>query len=244
MGGKLFAILGTVIVLGVAAYFIFPGFREKVDDVYDKNFGWTAEARRKDPVGFIEYSIKKLGKNVEKFEDTRGELRAAQSKLQQMKEENTAKSSFAEKNLEAFKAAYKDAKGGKGWPTSVAGKSYTEAELKSQVGVVLSQKGGYEGILKQIEAGLVSAERRQNELMNRVNDSKAKLGILEAQKTLVKVNQLSAESEKLLAEVNDVLIQNEAMNEKSSVRTVEELMRDAGETPGASNPNVDAFLNG
>ena len=65
-----------------------------------------------------------------------------------------------------------------------------------------------------------------------------------AQKELVKVGQVTAESEKILSEVNDVLIANEAMAEKTSVRTVEEMMRDAGESSSSvSNPDTEAFLN-
>jgi hypothetical protein len=126
----------------------------------------------------------------------------------------------------------------------VAGRAYKESELKSQVNVLLTQRTGYEGILKQVGVSLTNAERKNTEILNRISDSKAKLEILGTQKELVKLNQLNAESEKLLSEVQDVLLQNEALAERPVVRTVEELMRDAGETPGAANPNVDAFLNG
>lgn len=243
MGNKL-GWVGGIVVVGIAAYFLMPGFRTKVDSTYDKHFGWNAEARRKDPVGFMEYSITRLGENIAKFEQARGDLRVAQAKLEDMKRDNSGKLAFAEKQLVEFKTAYKGATGDKGWPVSVAGRAYTEGELKSQVTMLLSQKGSFEKVVKQIEASLQTAEKKSHELVNRIGESKSKLSILETQKELVKVGQVTAESEKILSEVNDVLIANEALAEKTSVRTVEEMMRDAGEAASSvSNPDTEAFLN-
>jgi hypothetical protein len=234
----------VVVLVGVGAYFVFPGFRSKVDATYDKHFGWTPEARRKDPVGFIEYSIGKLGDNVTKFESARGDLRVAQTNLEGMKRTNEEKVAFAEKQLQEFKGAYQAAKGGKGWPAAVAGRSYSEAELKSQVTLLLSQKSGYEKVLKQVEGGIATADKRSLQLVNRINESKMKLGLLEAQKALVSVNKLTADTEKLMADVNEVIVENEAMAEKSAVRTVEELMRESEDAAASvTNPGTEAFLN-
>ncbi len=244
MGNKLGWVVG-ILVLGIAAYFLFPGFRMSVDKFHDKHLGWgNPEARRKDPVGFMEYSIAKLGENVTKFEQARGDLRVAQAKLEDMKRDNSGKLAFAEKQLVEFKTAYKAAAGGKGWPVSMAGRNYSEGELKTQVTMLLSQKGNFEKVVKQIDTSLVSADKKGLELVNRISESKSKLSILETQKELVKVGQVTAESEKLLAEVNDVLIANEAMEQKTSVRTVEEMMKDSGEAASSvSNPDTEAFLN-
>jgi phage shock protein A len=243
MGNKLGWVVGIVVV-GIVAYFLFPGLKEKVDSTYDKHLGWNAEARRKDPVGFMEYSIKKLGENVAKFEQARGDLRVAMAKLEDMKRDNSGKLAFAEKQLVEFKTAYKTASGGTGWPVSVAGRSYSEGELKSQVTMLLSQKGSFEKVVKQIDSSMATADKKSLELVNRISESKSKLSILQTQKELVKVGQVTAESEKILSEVNDVLIANEAMAEKTSVRTVEEMMRDAGESASSvSNPDTEAFLN-
>lgn len=243
-GNKLGWVVGIVVV-GAAAYFLFPGIRTKVDSAYDKHLGWgNPEARRKDPVGFMEYSITKLGDNIRKFEEARGNLRVAQAKLEDMKRDNSGKLAFAEKQLVEFKASYKTATGGKGWPVAMAGRNYTEGELKNQVTLLLSQKGSFEKAVKQIDDAVATADRKGLELINRISESKSKLSILETQKELVKVGQVTAESEKILSEVNDVLIANEAMAEKASVRTVEEMMKDAGEAASSvSNPDTEAFLN-
>ena len=243
-GNRLISLLVVLLLAGVGAYFFSPWFRTKVDDTIKNMKAWDAEARRNDAAGFIEYAMKELGSNIGKFEGIRADLTVATRKLEKMKGDNQATLAFASKELDSFKVAYKEAAGGKGWPVTVAGRPYKEGELKSQVNVLLTQRTGYEGILKQVEVSLSTAERKGTEILNRISDSKAKLEILGTQKELVKLNQLNAESEKLLSEVQDVLMQNEALAERPVVRTVEELMRDAGEAPGATNPNVDAFLNG
>ncbi len=239
-GSKL---IGLVVAIVAIAYFAFPGFKAKVDDVYDKHAGWNEEARRKDPVGFMDYSIKRLGENIDKFESAKASLGSAKAKLDELQRTNQEKLAFAEKQLNEFKMAYKAAKADNKWPLEVAGKKYSEAELKSQVDLLLSQKGGYDGILKQVSTGLGSAEKKQFELVNRISESKSKLGLLQTQKELVKVNALTKDTEKMLADVNEVLVQNEAMAQGSAVRTVEELMQESKAATDAAHPSADAFLN-
>ncbi len=244
-GNRIFGVVFAVAVLGAIAYFTLPGFRTSVDKTYDKHFGWTAEARRARPVEFIEHSIEKLTSNIDKFTEARSNLQLQQAKLADMKRENDGKVAFAEKQLEAFKIAFKSAGAGQGWPVSVAGKSYSEGDLKSQVSMLLSQKTGYQNIVAQLDQGIATSDKRVIELMNHINDSKAKLSLLKAQKELVKANQLTAETEKLLTEVHDILIANDALAQKSPVRTVEEMMKDAADVEGAAgDPETEAFLNG
>lgn len=243
-GNRLLSLIVVLLLVGVGAYFLFPGFRTKVDDTVKGMTTWDAEARRKRPAEFITYAMGQLSGNVEKFENVSADLRVAKVKLEQLRQQNQAKQAFADKELESLKAAYKTAKASDAWPVTHAGQKYKESELKSQVSLLLSQRASLEGILKQVDASLATAERKGTELLNRISDSKAQLSILETQRELVKTNQITAESEKIMAEVQDVLLQNAALAEKPAVRTVEELMRDAGESAGASSANVDAFLNG
>ena len=63
-GSRLIGIVAAIVAIGAVAYFVFPGVRTKMDEFHDKHMGWgNPEARKKDPVGFIDYSIKKLEDN-------------------------------------------------------------------------------------------------------------------------------------------------------------------------------------
>jgi hypothetical protein len=233
----------TLVVVAAAAYFLIPGFRTKVDDAIDGARSWDAEDRRKRPVQFIEYSEKRLEQNIGKFEDSLADLRLSQKTLERMGSENANKLQFTAKHLDEFKSAYVSANGAGKWPVSVAGASYTEADLKQQVGILLSQKKGFESVAKQVEQSSAAVDRHVRELATRIADSKAKLGMLGAQKQLVKANQLTKETEKILDDVNEVLVLNDAFAEKSPVRTAEELIKDiqASSAPGAS-ADVEEFL--
>jgi hypothetical protein len=233
-----------VVAAVVAAYFVVPKFRAAFDQKIEEIRGWDDAARKHDPVGFIDYSIGKLEDNIAKFGSVKGDLALAKAKLQKLHDDNTAKLAFAGRQLEELKGAYKGAAGGKGWPVELAGQAYDEGQLKQQVSLLLSQKGAFESVLKQTTSGLDTTSRREAEIVGRVTESKAKLDLLRTQKELVKVNQLTADTERLLGEVHDVLVQNEAMTAENPVRTVEELMKQAESGSSTVNANVDAFLNG
>ena len=234
----------VLVVAAVAAYAIFPGVRAVFDQQLDKVGGWNDEARRHDPVGFIDYSIGKLTENVSKFGEVKTDLVVAKAKLQKIHDDSQSKVTFASKELETFKAAYKDAAAGKSWPVTLAGRTYDEAQLKQQVNVFLTQRTSYEMSAKQAADGAASAGKREMDVLARVTESKAKLELLKTQRELVKVAKLTAETEALLAEVNEVLLQNEAATAANPVLTVEEMMKQNESGSAASNANVDAFLNG
>ena len=130
-GSRLIGLVVAILAIGGVAYFVIPGFRAKADDMWDKHAGWNEEARRKDPVGFIEYSVKKLEDNIGKFDSIRTDLRTGKGNVEKMKQENQAKQAFNENQLAEFKAAYKTAKASNRWPVTIAGRNYSEAELKS-----------------------------------------------------------------------------------------------------------------
>jgi hypothetical protein len=243
-GSRLIGIAVALIVIGGVAYFAFPGIRAKIDDAYDKHAGWTPEARRKNPVGFIEHSIKQLEDNVAKFTDIRAELRSGIQEMKGIRDKNAANVAFADKELGLFKAAFKEANAGKGWPVMMAGKNYTEAELKNQVEVFLRQKASYEGAVAQVDNTLKTLETKQSDLDHRIVESRTNLDLLKNQKALVKADQLTADTEKMMAEVNEVLIRNDAMASDISVRTIEEYKKDAMREPAAAKatPKADEFL--
>ncbi len=242
--GRTLQLLLVVIALGVGGYYLLPGLRTRVDQQLEKVGGWNDAARRHDPVGFIDFSITKLETNIGKFDEVKGSLAIAKVQLAKLHEQNASKLAFAGKQLDEFKGAFKAATGGKGWPVDLAGKSYSEADLKQQVNLLLNQKSSFESVLKQTQSGLDATGKREMEIVGRVTESRAKLDLLKTQRELVKVAKLTADTEKLLGEVHDVLIENEALSAENPVRTVEELMKQAESGSSTSNANVDAFLNG
>lgn len=237
-------VIGALVVLGVAAYFIVPKFRTEVNNSIESLKEWDDEARRKDPVGYIDWSMKKLQQNVGAFESLRGSIAAQKGVIEKRREEAVRKVSFGEKSAAEFKTAYQAAKKDGKWPATVAGRPYSESELKAQVGLTLGEIDGAKSILGQIDPILVELDGRLTDVVKRHADSKAKLDLLATQKELVKATQLTADTEKMLANVQDVLVQNEMAMQKSPVRTLDEMAKENAKAAAAANPAVDAFLNG
>jgi prefoldin subunit 5 len=242
-GSRLIGIVVALAVLIGAAYFIFPGFRAKADALYEKHAGWNEEARRKDPAGFIRHSVETLDANIAKFETIKTDVRTGKATVEKLKTENEQRLAFNTKNLGEFKVAYKTAKESSKWPVDIAGRKYSEPELKSQVELLLSEKATFESVASQLDQSCKDLEAKEFELQNRITESRSKLSMLKNQEQMVKANALTAESEKLLAEVNDVLIRNDAMNAPVTVRTTEELMKEAKSSAVKATPKADDFLN-
>ena len=244
--GRVLGFVVVLLALGAAAYFFLPGLRARVDAKFGEVAGWNDEARRSDPVGFIDFSIKKLGDNIDKFEQVRRDLSVQRRKVEELQKGNDTKLAFANKQLDEFKAAYKNAGGatGKSWPVTVAGRPYSEAELKQQVNLLLTQRTAYEEVAKISGEASSRTTKSENDVVGRITESKAKLDVLKTQRELVKAAKLTADTEKLMDEVHEILVENEAIAAQSPVRTVDELIKDAERESPAANANVDAFLNG
>jgi len=71
----------AVIVCGALLWHFAPGCRQRAADVYEKYGGWTDEARREDPVGFIEYAERKLRAHLAGMQQNTRDLAAARERL-------------------------------------------------------------------------------------------------------------------------------------------------------------------
>jgi hypothetical protein len=242
-GSRIIGIVVALAAIGALVYWLSPSLRAKADKYYDEKFGWTAEARRKNPVGFIDYSIGKLDSNLTKFGEIRNELRGALDEIQGIRRKNAANVAFADKELGSFKDAYKDAVGGKGWPVTLAGQSYSESDLKQQVEVFLKQKASFEASVTQLDGTIKNLESKQSDIVVRITETKTNLDLLKNQRAIVRADSLTAETEKMMASVNEVIRLNDDAAAGISVRTIEEYKKDAAREPTAvATPKADEFL--
>lgn len=240
-GSRLIGIVIALVAIGAVAYFLFPGIRAKIDSTYDKYGGWNEEARKKDPVGFIDYSVGKLDANITKFEGLRSDMRTSRGTLEKMKADNESKIQFNTNKLAEFKAAFKTATETNKWPVDIAGRKYDEKDLRSQVEVFLGEKDTFANVAKQLDQACKDIELKERDINNRITESKSQLGTLKMQREIVKANALSGESEKILAKVQEVIIANDAATAPVVVRTTDEMMKEAKATVQAT-PKADDFL--
>lgn len=243
-GSKLFGWIVVLGLVGAGAWFFVPKFRAKVQGGIDSLTEWDDEARRKDPVGYIDFSIGKLQNNIEQFESMRRSLSGAKATLEARKETTSRKLSMGEKIAAELKGAYQTAKSANQWPARAQNRDYTEAELRSQVALTLGEIEGSKGLLAQLEPHLTDLDRHLGDVGTRLAENKGRVELLKAQREMVKATKLTSETEKMLGQIQDVLVQNEAAIAKSPVRTLDEMLKEDARAQAAANPAVDAFLNG
>jgi chromosome segregation ATPase len=250
MKPKLFAILALFAAV-VIAYKEFPGFRAAVDGATTKHLGWTEEAIKGDPAGFIKYAQDELTKSIASFEKSHTDIGAQKRTIDEKLKALQVKLENADNYASVLKMQYQAAKANDTFPIKAFNGTYSEAEVVKQVEDLLAEKTRSQKLIDQYTGILATADTRRAELSDQISESRFKLDELEAQATQVNIDKLSAEADQLLAQVNNVLVENGKLAQGgsgSAVRSIDELMAESDKTAAAaptSAPKADAlaFLN-
>ena len=243
---KIIGILALIAVLGALAWTFLPGVRHRAVKVYEKHGGWTPEARKADPVGFLEHAEKKLARDLEALQESRRALAQAQEKIAAEAEKNQGLLQSAMALADKFRTAYREAQESKTWPVEISGANYSEKELVEQVRVILMQKANYEQILKEFESASAAAKEKSEQLVTQTNSTKAALAMLPAKKEVARVSKLTEGLTETLGQVSSLLGENEKALTSTPIRTVEELVGSKQATKAPADPQAEAkaFLEG
>jgi phage shock protein A len=243
--GRLIVLLVIIAAVGLLIWRFVPGLRQKATDAYRRYGGWTEEARRADPVGFIEYAEKELKDDLQSLEDTRLRMAEAAETVASELERARVLLDSAGELAEQFRQAYRQAEAQGGYPVEVAGAEYTRDELIEQVRLVLLQQASYEAIIADFEAATGTVADKQQQLVTQITATKAALSSLPAKKEIARLNELTGRTEELFQKVDEVIGQNETVLAASPVRTVEELIQEREATSeAAEGVDAEAFLEG
>ncbi len=242
-------ILVLVVLVALLAWWKLPGLRHRVNQGIEGVVGWTEEARRNDPVGFIEYAQERLGEDAQAFDASLVELADARLQAEQELERNQQLQGTATGFAEEYRATWTAAEGGGGWPVEVHGQSYDQAQLVEQVKLILLQKNNYEEVIGELQSVLEMATARQEQLRARINSTRATLVRLESQKAVARVDEITGRADELLDQVDELLGSNRnALEElRSPVRTIEEILQaEASPEATGAGDEIDAmaFLQG
>lgn len=247
--GKL-AVVVAVVGLVIWAVFTFsPALREKTEDVYRKYGGWTEQARQADPVGFIDHAMDRLARDIEAMEASRVRLAEVATNLETRLAETTALRAQADELAQEFRAAYREAEAGAGFPVTISGQAYDRQSLRDQVELILTQRRQYAGLIEELSAAQALVAKRQRQLALQIPETQAALEMLPAKREVARVDELTGGAMQLLDEVNGVLNTNQQVLEGSPVRTVEELVRSRqaeaeGPAGAVTADEVTRFLEG
>jgi len=243
---RLLVILVILAFCAVAAWYLAPGFRHRAVDVYEKYGGWTEEARNAEPVKFIDYAERKLQGHLTDMEQNVENLASARERLRQAATKTRTSLAAAGEMAESFRTAYRQAEADSSYPVRMEGRDYDRAQLLEQVRLILQQRADGQETLAQLEQTEQKAGQKETDLLAQITRVKAALEMLPAQREIAQASELTGETERTWAEVNDLIGRNEKLLTGSPVRTVDELLHDREAEPAAEAGEVDVlgFLEG
>jgi phage shock protein A len=245
-----FAIPVLLIGGAVAAWNFSPALRGKARSAFDKYGAWTEEARAEDPEGYMKYAIDKLKSDLGKFKQAQVSLKATRKSTEDKLAKNSDLHTAAVEMTEAFKLEYKAAEAGGGYPVNVLASSYDRPQLINQVKLALAQRDNYSGAIGAFSSALAQIDETSTQLAGRVISVQTSISKLETQLEIFTIENLTQQTEDLLATVNDLLGQNDKILEDDPVRTVEDLLEAAkaeeaaSEEAEAAPDDVMSFLEG
>ncbi|MCB9915331.1 MAG: hypothetical protein H6828_09300 [Planctomycetes bacterium] len=229
---KYLLIAVAVLLVGWLAWTRLPGLRTQVSTKLDEVGGWTEEARRADPVGFLTFAEEKLQRDLETFRTSREALAETKTSAEAEGQRNAGLLRVADELAAEFRAAFQAAEASGAWPTSLRGASYTREQLVEQVDSVLRERVTYARVTDIYAEVVASADEQRKKLRDRIQSTEAALVELKAKKELVRVDALTAETDALLGQVEALLTGNQsALGALDEPRSVEELLKASSGAP-------------
>ena len=239
--------ISLTVVLGVTsalAWANFPALRTKTAAIWNSQTGWSDTDREADPEGFITYAEGKMQKDLDAMREARRDLAAEIGDLCKLAREQSALASQAQALAERFRAEYQGALADDSFPVEISSQAYTQSQAKSQVSLLLAEAEGYSESLGEIEEVQAEAEQKMEELAVRISKTEWQMAALATKRELLRVRQLTTEGETLLAQVDEVMVDNTLAIADNPVRTVRELAEAERSKPAGRVPEsrVEAFL--
>jgi len=178
------------------------------------------------------------------MQKTRRELAAEVGSLARKTREQTAMAAQARTLADEFRIQYLSAQVSDSFPIEIRSQAYTEAQVRSQVSLLLAEAEGYEESLTDIESVQVEAEKRMEDLAVRINKTESQMVALSTKRELLRARKLTSEGAALLAQVDELMTGNTQAIAGNPVRTVRELAaaEQAKPTGRATNRKVEDFL--
>lgn len=236
------ALVGSVAIVGRQYA---PGLWVKFERAFEERFGWTEEAKQRDPGGYVEYVIHRLRKDLAELAAIRQDLLVQIAELTSKIQTQDALASHAERLATEFRNRYREARVGNTFPVVIRGAAYTADQVESQVSLLLAQARGCREALERLKKVREQAEAQLEMITVCLNRTEAELAALTAQRKLLQARQIFDQQSELLAQVEDLFAENKRVVATNPVRTVQELLA-AAETPTPEQlrrEEVERFLN-
>jgi hypothetical protein len=193
-------------------------------------FPWlVSQAKDRHPVGYVRYVESKLDSDLQTMKKARLELGAEVTKLSQQDTDLAARAQRAEILANDFRIAYQKINNDGSEATVVHGCAYTRPQIQSQVSLLLAEAEGYQDSLAAIESTLTEGNRRMEQFAVQIGKTESQIAMLATKRELIRIQELTTEGEQLLADVDQLLIENSQTVACSPVRTSWEIQDESQE---------------
>ena len=230
---------------------IAPGLRAKVNEQYREHVGWTAEARRDDPVGFLEHSRDRLKSDATQMEAILSDLSANQERVEAEIDQVRAKRRELQGLLEAGRGLFNETWSHGRWPVGFAGAEYGEEQLRDQLRILFRRDQG----LKRQARSLRDSEKKLTELIANLHEKRAEvrdvLSQVETSVVIARAQTVTASVMDTVGTAADVMTEVGGLLKRygdkgNTVRSAEELIDRARVRHGEEKGDAafQAFLDG
>jgi len=242
----LFTTIAVVAALGAAGGLFSGSLRSRVTQQIDGLTQWTAADREADPVGFADYARECLKQDLTVMQQTRRELSAEVGSLADELRAQQARHDQAVRMADEFRVAYQEASADDSFPIELRGAAYTQAQVKSQVSLLLAETDGFAASLTDLQDVQQQAEAQVKELAVRISSTESQLAMLSTEREMLKARLLTVEGDELMAQMDELMTGNQRLIDGNPVRTVAELSEVPSAEPRleASRTEVEEFLAG
>ena len=224
---KLF--MAGVVTVGVGLMWFSPAFRAIVKTAGQEYGGWTIDAQKADPAGYIEYVRGQLRTDLASMRDSHAQLRAEQEQLTELTATKQRQLTDSSRMLESFRTAWQSGT----FPVTVLGQTYSAEQLQAQVALLLEEQAGYESGMQRVGEAEQAALGRIRELTVQMDRTTTSLSLLDTQKELLVSRSLQTNGNVLTANVETLLNDNQQVLSSGPVRPLDDLVA-AEKTPVAA----------
>lgn len=238
---------GLLLVLSLtvlAVRTLAPEFWSQAESVYREKTGWSEQAKKKDPVGYMEYVLDQAETELSNMQ---GYIQDYNHSIAQLIQEKSNSQKIVQVDttlLQEMKTLYKKIEVGDGsWPVTYRERAYSEAEFRQQIGVLLSEKDSHSRIATNLQQEINHLKGRLNQLKVAKSKYKSKISRIRADIQIARARKGTKAIEAIIAKADQVLasVGSTRSDFGSPLRTAEEM--------AASGPNlavdqdVNDFLN-
>ena len=248
-GNAISTVLGLIVLIVIGLFVIrefAPGLWTKVQNVYRDTAGWTEEARRADPVGYLNYAKVDMQQNLDRITIIIRDLETRALRLRQEATRLHGDHGRYQELLNRARIVFQEAESGaRGYPVEFAGARYGREDFVRQVGIILSESQLAEQRIEDMKSADENISRAIRDMYEQRAKLRGALDDIDATIVIAQANVASQEVQNTLDRVSTVATDiNAYLGAYSSgaipIRSVDELLKREGE--GTVNADVEAFL--